>query len=417
MIKGGYCNRVLRVNLTSGTWGVEPLPDESVLRKYVGCFGLGLWYLMRELPIGVGPLEPENPLIFMNGPLTAARVPSPTNCTITTLNGDTGYTAGRSHGHGWFGPYLKMAGLDGIIVTGASDRWVYLWINDGNIELRDASQLLGKDTHETEDLVKQELGYPIECGKGISVAAIGPAGENLVAGAIIEQDKNHSFAHSGVGQIMGSKRLKAIAVRGTGEVPVFDAKKLSPIAREWTQLTSTAGFSSFVRQMGAQGRDNYQMVDAFTGLSAKNLLANSLPGFGARMEGAKMTARPCYRCPVACSYDAEAVSGPYKGYRATLSGGGEGIEGAASIVGVSGKDMGELWFLIDLDDRLGFEASSIGCSMAVAMEAYEKGLLTTTDTDGLELTWGNVKALETLVRRIAHREGKFAQMLADGPLA
>ncbi len=118
MIRGGYRGKILRIDLTRGSISTEGLPDEGVLRKYVGNFGLGLWYLMKELPDGVGPLEPENPLIFLNGPLTGTRVPSPNNCTITTLNGDTAFTAGRSHTHGWFGPFLSMAGYDGIIVTG-----------------------------------------------------------------------------------------------------------------------------------------------------------------------------------------------------------------------------------------------------------------------------------------------------------
>jgi aldehyde:ferredoxin oxidoreductase len=415
MIQGGYCNRVLRVNLTEGTWSTEPLPEEGVLRKYVGGFGLGLWYLMRELPPGAGPLDPENPLIFMNGPLTGTRVPAPTNCTVTTLNGDTGFTAGRAHGHGWFGPYMKMAGYDGIIITGASDKWLYLWINDDTVELRDASQLLGKDTHETEDLVKQELGYPIECGKGVSVAAIGPAGEHLVAGSLIEQDKNHSFAHSGVGQVMGSKKLKAIAIRGTHEVPVFDEEKVKSVRKEWAAGLKDKGVAPVIYQAGAHKLYDSPVWHDLIGLSAKNWTQNWLPGFGKGLVTSnENTVRPCFRCPIGCSSDSLVKEGPYKGYVATLSGGGENMEGAASILGVS-DDPGAVVYLTDLDDRLGFETSTVGCSMAVAFEAYEKGLLTTEDTDGLELKWGDAEVIETLVRRIANQEGDFAKMLGDGP--
>jgi aldehyde:ferredoxin oxidoreductase len=417
MIKGGYQGTILRVDLTKGKITTEPLPDESILRKYVGNFGLGLWYLMRELPDGVAPLEPENPMIFLNGPLVGARVPSPNNCTITTLNGDTGFTAGRSHTHGWFGPFLSMAGYDGFIITGASDKWVYLWINDDKVELRDASKFLGKDTHETEDLVKEDLGANKKIGAsdGASVAAIGPAGENMVAGAAIMNDKNHGFCHSGVGQIMGSKRLKAIAIRGSGKVPVFDVEKLVPITREWTKLASSVGLYPVVGQGGVP-RSDYMGVKQLTGLSVRNFMANDLPGFGDRMSQQKITPRPCYRCPVACCYDAEVLEGPYKGYVATLSGGGENMEGSASIVG-AGKEAGETFFLTDLFDRLGFETSTVGCAMAVAFEAYEKGLLTKEDTDGLELKWGDVKVIETLLRRIANREGKLANKLANGPRA
>ena len=417
MIKGGYRGKIIRVDLTTGSITTERLPDENILRKYVGNFGLGLWYLMRELPVGIGPLEPENPLIFLNGPLVGTRVPCPNNCTITTLNADTEFTAGRSHSHGWFGPYMAMAGYDGVIVTGASDKWVYLWIDDDKVELRDATKLLDKDTHETEDLVKEDLGLPIGVGVagGASVAAIGPAGENLCAGSSVMNDKHHGFCHSGVGQIMGSKKLKAIAVRGSGEVPVFDAKKLATITREWTKLASTAGLFPIIGRGGVPVSD-YKGVKGLVGLSSKNWTVNDIPGFGDRMSKQKLTPVPCYRCPVACSYVAEPVEGPYKGYVFTPSGGGENMEGAASIVGVGGnKDPGEIWYLTDLEDRLGFETSAVGCEMAVAFEAYEKGLLTKEDTDGLELKWGDVEVIATLVNRIAHREGKFANMIADGP--
>lgn len=416
MIKGGYRGKILRVDLTKGSITVESLPEESILRKYVGNFGLGLWYLMKELPDGVGPLEPENPLIFLNGPLVGTRVPCPTNCTITTLNADTKFTAGRSHSHGWFAPFISMAGYDGIIVTGASDKWVYLWIDNDKVELRDAAKFLGKDTHETEDLIKEDLGVNKKIGAqdGASVAAIGPAGEHLCAGAAIMNDKNHGFCHSGVGAIMGSKHLKAIAVRGTGEVPVFDAKKLAVIARDWTQLASKVGLFPIVGQGGVP-KSEYVGVKGLVGLSSKNWTVNDIPGFGDRMSKQKITPLPCYRCPVACCYDAEPLEGPYKGYVFSLSGGGENQEGAASIVGAGAKDPGEVWYLTDLEDRLGFDTSTVGCSMAVAFEAYEKGLLTTKDTDGLELKWGDVKVIETLVKRIANKEGRFAQMLADGP--
>jgi aldehyde:ferredoxin oxidoreductase len=413
MISGGYKGKILRVNLTTGTIRREKLPDESIMRKYVGGFGIGLWYLMQELPTGVGPLESENPLIFINGPLVGTGVPCPNNCTLTTLNGDTRFTAGRSHTHGWFGPFTKMAGYDGIIVTGASEKWVYLWIDNNKVELRDAKKLLGKDTHETEDLIKEEMGVNLKVGAkdGASVAAIGPAGENLCAGASIGSDKNHAFSHCGGGQIMGSKRLKAIAVRGTKEIPLSDAEKLKTIGSTWTkQIRKHRGYGPAIAM------SDYKFIKDAVGISNRNWLSNDIPGFGDRMSKQKLTAKPCFRCPIGCAHDVEALEGPYKGQVFTMGGGGENLEGAASIVGVGGNGPNEVWYLTDLDDRLGFESSGVGCSMAVAFEAFEKGLLTTKDTDGLELKWGDVKVIETLVNRIAHREGRFANMLADGPL-
>ena len=416
MVRGGYNGKILRVDLTSGRTNGESLPDETILRKYVGCFGLGLWYLIKELPTGVHPLEPENPLIFMNGPLVGTGAPCSNNLTITTLNGDTGFTAGRSHSHSWFGVFLARAGYDGIIITGASEKWLYLWIDDDNIELRDARKFLGKDTHETEDLIKQDIGVPAKVGgaKGVSVAAIGPAGENLCAGSSIMNDKNHGFCHSGVGQIMGSKRLKAIAIRGTGQVPVANREKLQQINREWLKKINSESLLSFADKKPLPMHD-FGPVKMVTGLVVKNYQANDLPGFGDRMSQQKITSRGCPHCPIPCAYDAEPIEGLYKGYVATLSGGGENVEGSSAVLGAGGTDPGEAWYLTDLNDRLGFETSSVGCSMAVAFEAYEKGLLTKTDTDGLELKWGDVKVIETLLRRIAHKEGRFAKMLADGP--
>jgi len=418
MIKGGYTGKILRVDLTTERIVEEGLPSEDILRKYVGCFGLGLWYLIRELPTGVSPLEPENPLIFMNGPFvstegTKIAVPSPNNCTAVTLNADTGFTAGRSHSHGWFGPRLKGAGYDGIIITGASKKWVYLWIHEGEVEIRDAGKFIGRDTHETEDLIKEDLGFTTDLPGKVSVAAIGPAGENMCAGALIENDKNHSFSHSGVGAVMGSKKLKAIAVKGEKPVPIVDEEKLREISREWTKGASTLGLFPIVGQAGVP-RSNYKGVLNLVGLSAKNWTTNMLPGFGEGMtEKGKITPKPCFRCPVACSYEVEVVEpGPLKGYVATLSGGGENQEGASSIVGVA--DPPSVWYLTDLNDRLGFETSTVGCAMAVAFEAYEKGLLTKEQTDGLELRWGDVKTIETLLRKIAKREG-FGNLLADGP--
>ena len=193
----GYLGKLLRIDLTKERILEENIPEESILRMYIGGFGLGLRLLYDELPLGISPLDPENPLIFMTGPLTGTMVPSPTNTTCTTLNSDTGFTAGRSHSHGYWGPNLKFAGYDGLIIQGVAEKPVYLWICDEEVEIRDGSKIWGKDTHETEDLVKKELGQP-----KASVAAIGPAGENLCDGALVENDKNHSFSHSGIGTVM-----------------------------------------------------------------------------------------------------------------------------------------------------------------------------------------------------------------------
>lgn len=407
-MKGGYVGRVLWVDLDLEKTWYTPLPEDPVLRKFVGCWGLALKFLYELCPPGTHPLEPENPLIFMTGPLTGIPgIPAANNTSIATLNADTGFTAGRSHSHGWFGPNLKFSGFDGIIITGKADKPVYLWIHNGKAEIRDADKFWGMDTHETEDLIKEDLKEP-----KASVAAIGPAGENLSHGALIENDKNHSFSHSGVGTVMGSKKLKAIAVYGIEKVPVHDEEKLKEISREWHDNLFKSDVAKGLSKGGIP-RDEYKYAKSMSITSAKNLLEVSPERWGVGMSKHKITPKPCYACPIACSYDIEIVEGPKKGYVATPAGGGENLEGAASIVGV--YDSNWVFYLIDLCDRLGFESSTIGCTIALCIECYEKGLLTKEDTDGIELKWGDPELIEKLLNMAARKEGKLGKLLSLGP--
>lgn len=406
----GYRGKILRVDLTQKKIWDEPLPDEGVLRNHIGCFPLGLWYLDKMLKPGTHPLDPENPLIFLTGPLTGTAVPSATNTTVVTLNASTKRTVGRSHSHGYFGVYLKFAGFDGVIIEGATKDRVYLYIDENGGELRDATNSWGSDTHETETAIKKEIGE-----ENTSVAAIGPAGENLCFGALIENDLHASFSHSGVGAVMGSKGLKAIAVKGKGnaKIDVVDGEKLKRIAKEWREALKTSEVTTFLSKAGIP-RDEYKGVkEALQVLTAKNLTTTILPEYGRGMASHDITPWCCWKCPTCCKYKVEITSGPHKGYVATLAGGGEDTEGAASILGIT--ESGTIFYLTDLNDRLGFDTAASGCSMAVAYEAFEKGLITTEDTDGLELTWGNAESAEALLRKMAKREG-FGNVLADGPL-
>ncbi|MFH1484649.1 MAG: aldehyde ferredoxin oxidoreductase N-terminal domain-containing protein, partial [Chloroflexota bacterium] len=409
----GYMGKLMRVDLSTGKTEEEGLPPEQVLRSYLGCWGLGLRYLYDECPPGIAPWDPETPLIFFTGPFTGTRMPGGNNTTVATLNFDTGFTVGRSHSHAFFGPHLRAAGYDGLIVTGKADSPVYLWIHDGQTEIRDARKFWGRDTHDTEDLIKEDVGQP-----KASVATIGPAGENLCAGAMICNDKNHSFSHSGVGGVMGSKNLKAIAVYGTAKIPIADENEEKEVAKRWRASVDHGPFAS-IRIVKAKGREErhqkYEQIAAerWGGLAALNFKAARLPGFLADATH-KVTARGCYRCPVACSHDLEIVSGPHKGYVATIAGGAEQIEGAGSMLGLI--ESGSVFYLVDLFDRLGLEGSTVGCTIAMAFEAYERGLLTKQDTDGLELRWGDAEVVEQVVRKFAHREG-FGDLLARGPRA
>ncbi|MBU1207954.1 MAG: hypothetical protein KKH04_13660 [Proteobacteria bacterium] len=408
-IKGGYMGKILRVDLSKRKITEEDLPGDDVLKKYIGCWGLSLRYLYDMLPPGFTPADPENPLVFMTAPLTGLNLPGATNITLATKNFDTGFTVGRSHTHGRFGNFVKAAGYDGVIITGKSEKPVYLWIHDGQAELREASHLWGKtDTHETEDAIQGELGNP-----QISVAAIGPCGENLVYGGAIMNDKNHGFCHSGGGSVMGSKRLKAIAVYGGKPVPVADPEKLASLRKEWLgerlKHDGNVGWKIMRNQFLRKNEYRGRLKEA--GFCGKNFRINQLVDFGLGWGKFKYTAKPCPHCPIGCPYDVEITTGPHKGHISTLSGGGEALEGAGSILEIT--EPGASMYLTDVYDHLGIEGSSAGCTIAMAMEAFEKGLITQQDTDGLHLKWGDDQVAEALVRKMVQREG-FGQILAKG---
>jgi aldehyde:ferredoxin oxidoreductase len=401
--------KILRIDLTTGKIGEEKMPNDDIVRKYLGGYGLALRYAYDEVPVGRKPIDPRMPIIFFTGPLTGSHFPGGTNTSATGLNYDTGFTAGRSHSHGWFGIRMKYAGYDGLIIKGRANKPVYLWVHDDTAEIRDASKVWGKDSHESEDLIREEIGK-----KDVCVATIGPAGENLCAGGMIGNDKNHAFSHSGMGDLMGSKNLKAIAVSGSKNYPSLDEKREREIASEYKKMQALALSSpANSHKNGGIARSDYHLVtDRFT-LCYKNMQTTLCPEFGKGWSNNKITPKPCYRCHIGCSYDLEVTSGPHKGYVATLAGGGESLEGAACMVGII-DEPGTIFYLTDLYDRLGFEASTLGCTLSMAFEAYEKGLITKEDTDGLELKWGDAEVVEKLVRKTAKREG-FGDILARGP--
>jgi aldehyde:ferredoxin oxidoreductase len=233
---------------------MEPLKEsENVLRKYIGGYGLGLKLLIERLPTGIISTSPENVFILTTGPLTGVvSVPCANNATITALNGETEFTPARSHSHGYFAPHLKFAGYDGLILEGQSEEPIILSINNEKVEFLSAQEFWGLDSHETEDAVKSTLG-----NKKASVAAIGPAGENLVRGSMIGNDYNHSFSHSGVGRILGSKKVKAIAVYGTNKVPAANTERLKEVTRKWHHyLRDLSPVTSFVKDAGIP-KSNY----------------------------------------------------------------------------------------------------------------------------------------------------------------
>jgi len=408
---GGYTGRILRVNLTDERITEESV-DEPTLRKYIGGTGLAAKFLYEEVPPGVKWDHPDNRLIFSLGPLNGAPVAGSGTYSVVTKGILTdGATSTQASGN--FGAYLKFSGFDMIIFQGIARRWLYLYLHDNIAELRDASQLVGKDTHDTEDAIKKELGMK---ERDLSVVGIGPAGENSVKFAAIVGDKGHVASKNGAGAVMGVKKLKAIAAaRGRSKVEVHDKELLSKLGKEMIQAWKDDPFES---QLFWGGNSFLLLIGLKTGqLPVKNLTTNIYPEEEVRKftrsefkNHLKMTPKPCWACPSHHLHMVEVLEGPYKGYV------GEEPDyelwsQTSNLIG--NTDLGASIMLSDTMDRLGLDGNEAGWIISFVMECYEKGVLTKKDTGGLEMTWGNVEAARELLHKVARREG-IGDVLAEG---
>jgi aldehyde:ferredoxin oxidoreductase len=417
---GGYAGQLLRVNLSDGSWEKDPLPEDAILRKYIGGIGLAMRIILDETTPDMKATDPDAPFMMMNGPLAGTSAPSSSNLAIVSLNYDTPYAVATGHSHGYWAAYLKHAGYDGIVVKGKADGPVYLWIDDDKIEIRDASHIWGKDTRETERLIKRELGDE----EKISVACIGPAGEAMLHGASVKNDRNHGAHKGGIGAVMGSKMLKAVAVRGTGTPAFADANAFADVTKDWdSKITAERKEGEGAPAVGSLLKDGgitriYTYVADKSMIGCKNLTD---PKWGKEYAqnfvdraAADWTVTPkeSYNCSIACAYDCTVNSGPFAGFTASMCGGGENIEGAAAMVGISNPD--EALALTDHFDGMGIDSSVAGALMGMCFELYERELLSPQDTGGLELTWGNFEAAMTLIDQMCKGEGFGGRVLAKG---
>jgi aldehyde:ferredoxin oxidoreductase len=414
MVKGGYMGKILRVDLTKEK-AMDVKFGEETLRKFVGGLGFATKIMYDEVPPNVGPFDPENRIVFMTGPLAGTVAPASSRHVVYTLNETIPKMCSPGFAGGSFAAYLKMKnGYDGIIVQGAAKNPTYLWIHDGQTEFRDAGKAWGKDTFETEDTIKQEVG-----DQETSMSCIGPAGEKLMKGAIVLNDRRHHSTKGGA--ILGSKKLKAIAVGGKKKtkIPVFDEEKTRKVAQEWR--------SSLLNNWIGQRRQNagnlryWGHPKFFKERSPWILMVKNFsdPEFAYKygwgiwnmVEASKVTPKPCFNCAIGCAYDIEVGTGPYKGKVFQQAGGAEHYEGTAGNIGVS--DGGTVMATVDFLDRTGID-SCVGETVSMAFEAYEKGWLTKDQTDGLELKWGNIEAAKEVLKKMMNKEG-FGKILAEGP--
>jgi aldehyde:ferredoxin oxidoreductase len=403
----GYMGKILRVDLTSGSIREEPLEPEMA-EKYLGGSGFGAEYLYREVPPGVEWDAPENRIIMASGPLGGTTVSGTGTFSLVT-KGPMTNLAVNTQANGFWGAFLKFAGYDALIIQGQSSRWVYLHISEGKAELRDASPILGKDTWEMEDAIRQDLGET----KTMSVFGVGPGGENQVRFAIVAGDKGHICSKNGCGCVMGSKRLKAVAItRGKQPVPILNKELLREKAKALDHEAKTVK-GGLLYKWGTGGAFS---THALAGsLPTRNYTTSIFP------EHEKMNAeyirthfehrnKPCWACRLLHTKFMKVTEGPYAGY--------EGEEPEYECMAAWGPvigntDAGAMVMLSNLTDRLGLDVNESGWTIAWVMECYEKGILTRKDLDGLDMRWGNVEGVEEMLEKISKREG-IGNLLAEG---
>lgn len=406
----GYAGKILRVDLSASNLSAEELPGPEELRRWVGGSGLGAKILYDEVPPGVGPYDPANRLIFASGPLGGTTMGGTGTFSVVTKGPMTNGSL-HSQANGFLGAYLKFAGFDAVILQGAAERPVYLYLHDGQAELKDAHSLKGRNTWETKDLIAAELGVP---ESRLSVFGVGPAGENRVRFAAIVGDRGHVVAHGGPGAVMASKNLKAIAVaRGPSRVMVKDGEKLRSAFKEvldWAKRSPLNiyqwGTSIAYPTTGKMGRlpirnytgTDYPEPDPFTAPHYRPLF--------------KRKRTPCWACQFDHCAIMEVKQGPYAG---TVIDEPEYEGLAAWSCLIDQNDPVAAAVLSNDVDLLGMDTNEAGWIIAWVMECFERGLLTTKDTDGLEMTWGNVEATRAMLRKIANREG-IGDILAEGAM-
>lgn len=402
----GYRGKVLQVDLSTGEIKTEDLPQE-LLVNYLGGRGLNMHSLYDQVPPQVDPLGPDNKLFIGVGPLTGTLFPGSARVNFSAKSPQTGIL-GDSNAGGFFGPELKFAGFDQVVIKGKAEKPVYLHIKDGKTELRDAQHLWGKDVFATQEAILEELA-----DSRVQVACIGPAAENGVKYSGIFCNLVRAAARTGMGAVMASKNLKAVAVRGTLDLKAAQPEKFKELLEKIDQeiyqhfeyktrlLLGTTKLVHALNEAGCLATRHFQ-TGRFEG--AEEVSGERLA------ETYRRKGKGCFACTVPCSRFFKIEEGKYAGLQSE----GpefEGLAGFSSRVGVA--DLGAALKGVDLCNRYGVDVISASECISFAMELYEKGLLNKEDTDGLELTWGNDEAVLTLLEKIAKREG-FGDLLADG---
>jgi len=407
-----YSGEMLRVDLTNGRLERFTI-SEDILRTFIGGTGLGAKFLYDETPPGTEWSDSQNRLIFAAGPLNATAIGGSGSVSVISKGSLTG-GAGCSQANGYFGAYLRFCGLNGIIIQGASERLQYLYVDSESADLRDAEWLKGFDTYETVDLVRHEHGAK---GREMAVACIGPAGENTVKFAGIFFDQGHSASHNGLGAVMGSKKLKAIGVRrGKKQISIHSPELVRSVA------------AKLVENVKTQAKDLYEYGTLKT--IYRNAKQNTLPVknyatnrwlidakewekfSGEYIRKFSIGRNPCWACQIHHCDIMKIAEGPYAGEVLEEP---EYEQFAAWSSAIGQTDVTSAMMLSKEVDRLGMETNEASWVIGLAMECYEKGILTKEKANGLDLSWANAESARLLLNLIAKRQG-IGDILAEGAM-
>jgi len=401
----GYAGRILHIELTTGKTHVEPL-NEEYAKNYIGGIGLGMRLWLDHSKPGVEPFSPENPLILTTGPISGTMWPTGGNGHAFVSKSPQSFGVGESKSHGSFGTELKRAGYDAVIFKGKAEKPVYVWIDDDSVQLLDASHLMGKSPTETEDIIREDLGDYY-----IRVAAIGPAGEKLARIACIINDRTRAAGRTGMGAIMGSKNLKAIAVRGTHDITVAKPDEFMEFVKEFHERTKGPATQKY-RTLGTPL--NVLVHNALACMPTRNYNNASFEG-AEKVSGETLNERfvakiiGCSSCAMRCEHVCVVPEGPYKGTMTRME--YEPLWAMGPYCGIDRLDA--IIKGMDLCNYYGIDSISAGVIVGFAMDCYENEILTEKDLDGIDARFGNHEALVQLIEKIGKREG-IGDILAEG---
>jgi aldehyde:ferredoxin oxidoreductase len=405
MLKG-YAGSILRVNLTNGRIATEPVTEEMALR-YLGGRGFAAAILYEELKPGIDPLGPENKFMLATGPLAGSLIAGGTR-HITACKSPLSGGWGEANAAGRFGPMMKAAGFDAIIVEGRAPKPVYLYVHDGGAEIRDASEIWGKFVGDARDAILAQTNPQAEA------AVIGPAGENMSLFGCVLTENNRAAGRSGTGAVMGSKNLKGVAVHGTRRPVFHDPVKLAEIRKQVVELCREHPACKAFHENGTPGGIGpHNALGMYPAFNFREGVSDEI----AKVEGPTMTRtiltgrQACHGCPVACRRVVEIKEGPYL---VDPRYGGPEFETIGALGTCCGiYDLAAIAKGNELCNKYGVDTINAGLSIAWAMECFERGIFTEKDTGGLKLTWGNVEAMLTLIEQISLKKGLGA-LLARG---